>query len=101
MTRFNLLCGLALLLCCFALPALAAAPKIFLDLKADNQVVVERDGKEKRVPPEGFGAQPINNSKLLYTAFGEEDAKEYGLTAGIYIFDESGKLTASAPSEAA
>ena len=101
MTGIHILRGVILLFCCLALPARAAAPKIFLDPKADNQVTVERNGKERRVPKDGFGVQPVKNSKLRYTAFDEDEAKEYGLAAGVYIFDESGKLAAAAPSDSA
>ena len=76
MLRFSTLCGLALLCCCIAIPAQAAAPKVFLDRGAANTVVIEREGKETRVPEDGFGAQPVKNSKLLYTAFGDDDAEK-------------------------
>ena len=99
MMRFSTFGSLVLLLCCIAIPAQAAVPKVFVDRGANNQVVVERDGREMRVPEDGFGARPVKNSKLLYTAFGDDDAKQYGLAPGVYIFDESGKLTASAPLE--
>lgn len=99
MVRISSLGGLVLLFYCIAIPAQAAAPKVFVDPGAANRIVVERDGKETRVPEDGFGAQPVKNSKLLYTAFGDDDAQKYGVVPGIYIFDGNGKPAASAPLE--
>ena len=83
-----------------ASPAFAADSGTRLHLKG-NQVSLESGGKSTPLPQEVFSAQPVEGATMFFLGVGEDDGKENGVTAGLYIFDDKGGLVAFAPTDAA
>lgn len=80
--------------------AFAADSGATLNLKGD-QIYLESGGKSSPLPQDTFPAQPIDGTTMRFLGIGEDDGKERGIAAGLYIFEEKGRPIAFAPTNAA
>ena len=92
---------LCLTLCLAAsLPASAAGSGTALSLKGDRIYLV-KGSKSTPLNQDAFPAQPIDDTAMRFLGVGEDTGKEYGVAAGLYIFDGDGASVAFAPTDAA
>jgi hypothetical protein len=71
-----------------------------VSLKGDV-VHVQVKGKDVALSADDYPAMPIEGKEMHYLGIGEDQAKPYGLAAGLYVFNADGSLAAFTPNDAA
>ncbi|MDL2316720.1 hypothetical protein LJC59_06530, partial [Desulfovibrio sp. OttesenSCG-928-A18] len=92
--RFSAILLAALLVLALPLTARAAAAELRVN---EGKLFLTRDGKSTALAEGGLLIGEVQGASLRYAGIAEEDAAKAGVAAGLYLFDDRGKVAGFLP----
>lgn len=92
---------LVFLVCLMTVSTACASDKGPVVTAKGEQVLVLNKGKSTPLSQDMFPAALIEGTEFRFCGIGEDDAKQYGVKPGLYIFDRQGKNIVFTPTESA